>query len=97
MVPKFGTYICLWLSYMWAKCQRDQRMCSQVRAVFVFVQKEGRKKKPTMKKTETLVTHISEMAGAIYFKFGMQLPIIGGCFHSKYGVFQEKDHRSMNV
>ena len=83
------------MSYMWAKCQRDQRMCSQVRAVFVCA--KGRKKKPTKKKTETLVTHISEMAGAIYFKFGMQLPIIGGCFHSKFGVFQKKDHRSMNV
>jgi len=36
---------------------------------FVFVQKEVEKK--TKKKTETLVSCISEMAGVIYFKFGM--------------------------
>ena len=43
------------------------------------------------------MTHISEMTSVIYFKFGMQPPIIGGHFHSKFGVFQIKDHKSINA
>ena len=71
----------------------------RVRAVFVFVQKEEEKKKEKKnlrKKTETLLSRISEMAGTIYFKFGMQPAIKGGHFHSKFGVLRIKDHRSMN-
>jgi len=41
-------------------------MCFQVRAVFVFVQKEG---KNELKKAESLVTRISETDDMIYFKF----------------------------
>jgi len=37
------------------------------------------------KKTETLVSRISEMPGAIYFNFGIQPPLIGGHFYSKFG------------
>ena len=57
--------------------------------VLWFVQK---KKKP-----ETLVIHISEMAGAIYFKFGTQPPVIGRHFHGEFGDLWIKDHGSMNT
>ena len=86
---KFSAHICLWLPYMCAKFQLDRSMRSRVRVVFVFVRKE--------EKTETLITRMSEMAGAIYFKFKMYLPVIGGHFHRKFGVLQIKDHRYMNV
>jgi len=55
---------------------------------------EEEKKRRT--KTETLVTHISETPGAIYFKFEIQPPLKGGNFHSKFGELQLKGHGSMN-
>ena len=64
---KFGTYICLWLSCTCAKFQLDRSMDSWVRVIFVFVRKEKKRRA----KTKTLVTRISELAGAIYFNFGM--------------------------
>ena len=67
-------------------------MHSWVRVIFVFVQKEEKKWRTN---NETLFTHISETAGAIYFNFGMQLSVIGGHFHWKFGVLQIKVHGSM--
>ena len=49
------------------------------------------------KKTETLVSRISETPGTIYFNFGIQPPLIGGHFHSKFGDLHVKGHGSMNA
>ena len=65
IVTKFGAYTRLWLPYTCAKFQPDRSICFWVIAVFVFVWKEE------YEENKTMVTRISEMAGAIYFKFGM--------------------------
>ena len=56
-----------------------------------------KKKKKTKKKSETLAARISEMAGAISFKFGMYTPLAGGQLCSKFGSNQISDHRDTNV
>jgi len=48
--------------------------------------------KKERKKAETLVSRISEKPDAIYFNFGIQPPLIGGHFHSKFGDLPVKGH-----
>ena len=45
--------------------------------IFAKCAKRSRRKKLS-KKTQTLAAHISEMAGAIFFKFGMWTPYLAG-------------------
>jgi len=42
------------------------------------------------KKTETLVSPISETPATIYFNIGIHPPLIGGHIHSKFGDLQVK-------
>jgi len=44
-----------------------------------------------------LVSRILEMPGVIYFNFGIQPPLIGGQFHSKFGDLQVKGHGSIDA
>ena len=53
--------------------------------------------KKRRRKNETLAARISEMAGAISFKFGMETPLTGGKLGSKFGSNQISDHRDTNV
>ena len=59
--------------------------------------KKKKKKKTKKKKNETLAARISEMAGAISFKFGMWTPLAGGQLCSKFGSNQISDHRDTKV
>ena len=54
----------LWTPFQCAKFQSDRRTRSRFIAIFASVRKQR-------KKIETLAARISEMAGAISFKFGM--------------------------
>ena len=71
----------------------------RVRAVFVVCAKdeEEEEKKKRRKKRETLISHISGVAGAIHFKFGMWPPLIGRRLHNKFGFDRIKDHGVMNA
>ena len=73
-------------------------MCLRVRDLCEKTKKEKKKKKKTKeKKPENLVSHISETSGMIYFNFGIQPPLIGRHFHSKFGDLRVKGHESMNA
>ena len=65
-------------------------------AIFASVRKDEEEKK-NEKKNETLAACISEMAGAISFKFGMLTPLAGGQLCSKFGSNQISDHRDTKV
>ena len=67
---KFDARIRLWTPFLCAKFQGDWSTRLLVIAIFASVRKDEEKKKPR-KKNETLAARISEMAGAISFKFGM--------------------------
>ena len=66
-------------------------------AIFASVRKDEEEKKNEEKKNETLAARISEMAGAISFKFGMYTPLAGGQLCSKFGSNQISDHRDTKV
>ena len=55
------------------------------------------KKKKIKKKNQTLVAHISEMAGATFFKFGMCTPLPSWHFCSKFGFNWIRDHGATKV
>ena len=59
--------------------------------------KRRRRKKKRRKKNKTLAARISEMAGAISFKFGMLTPLAGRQLCSKFGSNQISDHRDTKV
>ena len=65
-------------------------------AIFASVRKDEEEKK-RRKRNETLATRISEMAGVISFKFGMQTPLAGGQLSSKFGCNRMRYHRDTNV
>ena len=54
-------------------------------------------KRQRREKNETLAARISEMAGAISFKFGMYIPLAGGQLCSTFGYNQRSDHRDTKV
>ena len=68
---KFDARIRHWTPFLCAKFQGDRSTRLLVIAIFVSVRKDEEEEKKTKKKNETLVARISEMAGAISFKFGM--------------------------
>ena len=63
-------------------------------AIFASVRKDEEKNE---EKKRNLATRISEMAGAISFKFGMQTPLAGGQLCSKFGSNQRSDYRDTKV
>ena len=74
------------------------RVSCELEPILWFVRKdEEEKEKNEEEKTETLVSCILETPGTIYFNFGIQPPLIGGHFHSKFSDLQVKGHGSMNV
>ena len=56
-----------------------------------------RRRKKYQEKIETLAARISEMAGAISFKFGMYTPLAGGQLCSIFGSNRIRDHRDTKV
>ena len=56
-----------------------------------------KRRRKNEEKNETLAARISEMAGAISFKFGMYTPLAGGQLCSKFGSNQISDHRDTKV
>ena len=71
MCTKFGARIRLWTPFLCAKFQGDRSTRLLVIAIFASVRKDEEEEKNEEKKNETLAARISEMAGAISFKFGM--------------------------
>ena len=59
------------------------------------VRKEVEEK--TKKKTQTLVACISEMAGAIFFKFGMWTPLPSRHLCSNFGFNRIRNHGATKV
>ena len=68
---KRGTEIHLNEPFMCAKFQPDWSTHSCFMADFAKCAKRSRRRKKPRKKTQTVAARISEMAGAIFFKFGM--------------------------
>ena len=103
ILTKIDTSIRLLMPYKCTKFQPDQSTHLQVMADFAICAKRRRrrrrKKRRTKRrtKTETLVSRILETPGVIYFNFGIQPPLIGGQFHSKFGDLLVKGHESMNA
>ena len=65
-------------NFSWIRVRKLESICD-------LCKNTNKKKKNKGEKTKTLVFHISETPGAIYFNFGIQPPFIGGHFHSKFG------------
>ena len=61
----------LWTPFLCAKFQGDRSTRLLVIAIFASVRKDEEEEKKRRKKNQTLAARISEMAGAISFKFGM--------------------------
>ena len=61
------------------------------------VRKEEVEEEKTKKKTQTLAARISEMAGAIFFKFGMWTPLPCRHFCSNFGFNRIRNHGATKV
>ena len=61
------------------------------------VQKEEVEEKEQSKTTQILAARISEMTGAIFFKFGMWTPLPSRHFYSNFGVNQIRNHGATKV
>ena len=69
------------------------RICQSVRKEEEEVEEE----KNEEKKTLTLAARISEMAGAIFFKFGMWTPLPRRHFCSNFGLNRIRTHGATKV
>ena len=61
------------------------------------VRKEEVEEEKTKKKTQTLADRISEMDGAIFFKFGMWTPLPIRHFCSNFGFNRIRNHGATKV
>ena len=61
------------------------------------VRKEVEEEKKTKKKTQSLAYRISEMAEAIFFKFGMWTPLARRHFCSNFGFNRIRNHGTTKV
>ena len=69
---KFDTRIGLWTPFLCTKLQGDRSTCSHFIAIFASVRKhKEEKERKNQEKIQTLAAHISELARAISFQFGM--------------------------
>ena len=75
---KLGTEIRFNEPFKCTKFQPDWSTNSRFMADFVKCAKRSRRRKKLRKKTLTLAARISEMAGAIFFKFECGLPDLAG-------------------
>ena len=90
---KLGTEIRLNEPFKYVKCQSDWSMNLCFIADFANVRKEKvEKEKKTKKKTQTLAAHISEITGAIFFKFGMWTPLPSRHVCSIFGFNRIRNH-----
>ena len=68
---KCDARIRLWTPFLCAKVQGDRSTRSRFIGIFASVQKHEEERKKRRKKIETLAARSSEMARAIFFKFGI--------------------------
>ena len=97
---KVGTEIHLNEPFKCAKFQLDRSARSHFMADFVKCAKRRSRRsrrKKRRRKTQTLAAHISERAGAIFFKFGMWTPLPSRHLCSKFGFNRVKDHGATKV
>ena len=81
---------------MCAKFQGDRNTRLCFIAILQSVRKDEEEKK-RRNKNQLLGTHISEMAKAMFFKFGMWGGLPGGNLCSKTGFNRMKDHGATKV
>ena len=93
---KLGTEICLNKPFKCAKFQPDWSTHSCFIADFTKCAKRSRRKK-RRKKPQTVDTRISEMAGAVFFKFGMWTPLPSRHFCSNFGFNRIRNHGTTKV
>ena len=67
---------------------------ARIRVLFRILQSV---RKEEEKKTQTLAARISEMAGAIFFKFGMWTPLPRRHFCSNFGFNRIRNHGATKV
>ena len=91
-----GTEIHLNEPFKCAKFQPDWSTYSCFMADFAKCAKRSRRKKMT-EKIQTLATCISEMAGAVFFKFGMWTPLPSWHFCSNFGFNRIRNHGATKV
>ena len=94
ILTKIDTRNRLCIPYKCAKFQSDR--ITRLGVCWIYEKTKKKKKKPR-KKRETLVAHISGVAGAIHFKFGMWPPLIGRRLHNKVYFDRIKDCGVMNA
>ena len=92
---KRGTEIRLNSPFKCAKFQPDWSTHSCFMAGLQSVQKEEKKKK--RKKNQALAARISEMAGAIFFNFGLWTPLPSRHFRRNFGFNRIKNHGATKV
>ena len=96
---KLGTEIRLNGPFKCAKLQPNPSTHSYFIADFASVRKEEEKneEKNEERKTQTLAARISEMAGAIFFKFGMWTPLPSRHFCSNFDFNRIRNHGATKV
>ena len=92
---KLGTEIRLNEPFKCAKFQPDPSTLSCFIADFAKCAKRRRKNEE--KKPQALAARISEMAGAIFFKFGMLTPLPRRHFCSNFGFNRIRNHGATKV
>ena len=93
---KLGTEIRLNEPFKCAKVQPDPSTHSCFIADFAKCAKRSRRI-TRRKKTQTLAARISEMAGVIFFKFGMWTPLPSRHFCSNFGFNWIRNHGATKV
>ena len=95
---KLGTEIHLNEPFKCAKFQPDTSTHSCFMADFAKCAKiRSRRRKKRRKKSQTLAARISEMAGAIFFKFGMWTPLPSRHFCSNLSFNRIRNHGATKV
>ena len=99
IATKLGTEIRLNEPFKCAKFQPDPSTHSCFIADFAKCAIRRSRRKKRRKKTQTLAARISEMAGAIFFKFGttMWTPLPRRHFCSKFGFNRIRNHGATRV
>ena len=94
---KLGTEIRLNEPFKCANFQHDWSTNSCFMADFAKCAKRSRRIKKRRKKTQTLADRISEIDGAIFFKFGMWTPLPSRHFCRNFGFNRIRNHGATKV
>ena len=70
---------------------------ARIRVLLRILQSVRKVEEKNQEKTQTLATRISEMAGAIFFKFGMWTPLPRRHFCSNFGYNRIRNHGATKV